>query len=122
MGMRCPCGCGYVVELLVVTEAKPRWDVRVDTNGTPTLTPSVWLQKGRHSHFLGSRRPRPLVLKGAGFNSTLSNKRFKDKRDRTDSEGRAVGYKNGLKLNAELATADAWSVEQIDARTTMLAD
>lgn len=31
-----------------------------------------------------------------------------------------LGYKNGLKLNAELATAEAWSVEQIDARTTKL--
>jgi hypothetical protein len=33
-----------------------------------------------------------------------------------------VGYKNGLKLNAELATAEAWSVKQIDARTTTLVD
>lgn len=45
-----------------------------------------------------------------------------DKRDRTDSKGREVGYKNGLKLNAELATAEAWSVKQIDARTTTLVD
>ena len=51
VGMRCPCGCGHVIELLVVTEAKPRWDVRVEANGTPTLTPSVWLQKGCRSHF-----------------------------------------------------------------------
>ena len=43
-------------------------------------------------------------------------------RDRTDSESRALGYKNGLKLNAELATAEAWSMEQIDARTTTLVD
>ena len=40
----------------------------------------------------------------------------------TDSKGREVGYKNGLKLNAELAAADAWSVKQIDARTTTLVD
>jgi hypothetical protein len=33
-----------------------------------------------------------------------------------------VGYKNGLKLNAELATAEAWSVKQIDTRTTTLVD
>ena len=33
-----------------------------------------------------------------------------------------MGYKNGLKLNAELATAEAWSVEQIDARTKTLVD
>lgn len=42
--------------------------------------------------------------------------------NRTDSKGREVGYKNGLKLNAELAMAEAWSIEQIDARTTKLVD
>ncbi|MFM0047504.1 DUF6527 family protein [Paraburkholderia sediminicola] len=51
VGMRCPCGCGCAIELLVVAEAKPRWDVEVDANGAPTLTPSVWLQKGCGSHF-----------------------------------------------------------------------
>ncbi|MDO8294055.1 MAG: DUF6527 family protein [Gallionella sp.] len=51
VGMRCPCGCGYVVELLVIAEAKPRWDVSVDATGTPTLTPSIWLKKGCRSHF-----------------------------------------------------------------------
>lgn len=51
VGMRCPCGCGYVIELLVVAEAKPRWDVVVDAKGRPTLTPSVWLRKGCRSHF-----------------------------------------------------------------------
>ena len=68
-----------------------------------------------HVHKLGN-------LTISGFNSALGNKSFKDKRDRTDNKGREVGYKNGLKLNAELATADAWSVEQIDARTDKLAD
>ncbi len=66
-----------------------------------------------HVHKLGN-------LTISGFNSALGNKSFKDKRDRTDSKGREVGYKNGLKLNAELATAETWSVEQIDARTTAL--
>ena len=68
-----------------------------------------------HVHKLGN-------LTISGFNSALGNKGFKDKRDRTDRKGREVGYKNGLKLNAELATAKAWSVEQIDARTKTLVD
>ena len=68
-----------------------------------------------HVHKLGN-------LTISGFNSALGNKSFKDKRDRTDSKGREVGYKNGLKLNAELATAEGWSVVQIDARTTTLVD
>ena len=68
-----------------------------------------------HVHKLGN-------LTISGFNSALGNKSFEAKRNRTDGEGRAVGYKNGLKLNAELATAESWSVEQIDARTTTLVD
>lgn len=51
VGMRCPCGCGYAIELLVVAEGMPRWDVTVDENGVPTLKPSVWLKKGCRSHF-----------------------------------------------------------------------
>ena len=68
-----------------------------------------------HVHKLGN-------LTISGFNSALGNKSFQDKRDRTDSKGRDVGYKNGLKLNAELATAKAWSVKQIDARTITMVD
>jgi hypothetical protein len=41
VGMRCPCGCCYAIELLVVAEGMPRWDVKVDANGAPTLTPEI---------------------------------------------------------------------------------
>ncbi|MDR0777247.1 MAG: DUF262 domain-containing HNH endonuclease family protein [Azonexus sp.] len=68
-----------------------------------------------HVHKLGN-------LTISGFNSALGNKSFIEKRDRTDSKSRAVGYKNGLKLNAELAKANVWSVEKIDARTITLVD
>ena len=51
VGLRCPCGCGHVIELLVVAEAKPRWDVYVDSKGLPTLSPSIWLKNGCRSHF-----------------------------------------------------------------------
>ena len=66
-----------------------------------------------HVHKLGN-------LTISGFNSALGNKSFKDKRDRKDALGRSVGYKNGLKLNADLAEADSWSVEQIEARSDLL--
>lgn len=66
-----------------------------------------------HVHKLGN-------LTISGFNSALGNKSFKDKRDRKDAQGRSVGYKNGLKLNADLAEADSWSVEQIEARSDLL--
>ena len=68
-----------------------------------------------HVHKLGN-------LTISGFNSALGYKSFQEKRDRTDRQGRTLGYKNGLKLNAELATAEAWSVEQIDGRMTTLVD
>lgn len=57
-----------------------------------------------------------------GFNQSLGNRSFIDKRDRTDRQGRPVGYKNTLKLNEDLATAESWSVAQIEARTKKLVD
>ncbi len=56
------------------------------------------------------------------YNSTLSNKAFEEKRDRTDAKGRFIGYRNGLSLNAGLAGKEAWTVEDIDERTRELAD
>ncbi|HVV41961.1 MAG TPA: DUF6527 family protein [Nitrobacter sp.] len=51
VGMRCPCGCGRTIELLLVKEAKPRWDLHTDPSGRPSLKPSVWLKTGCRSHF-----------------------------------------------------------------------
>jgi hypothetical protein len=55
VGFRCPCGCGRTVELLVIDEADPRWDISIDDQRRPTLTPSVWLRDGCRSHFLIQR-------------------------------------------------------------------
>lgn len=51
VGMRCPCGCGDSVELTILEEVRPRWDVTVDSAGRPTLHPSVWRKNGCRSHF-----------------------------------------------------------------------
>lgn len=51
VGMRCPCGCGDTIELLVIREATPRWDIAVNDDGRPSLSPSVWRQTGCRSHF-----------------------------------------------------------------------
>ena len=51
VGMRCPCGCGQRLEMLVLKEVKPRWDVSVDSRGRVSLYPSVWLREGCKSHF-----------------------------------------------------------------------
>jgi hypothetical protein len=51
VGMRCPCGCQKAIELLVIRGVVPRWDLRIDARGLPTLEPSVFLQTGCRSHF-----------------------------------------------------------------------
>lgn len=66
-----------------------------------------------HAHKLGN-------LTISGFNSALGNKSYEEKRNRTDRQGRKVGYKNGLKLNEDLVNATGWSVRQIDTRTEKL--
>jgi hypothetical protein len=58
-----------------------------------------------------------------GYNSTLGNKSFEEKRDRKSKDGqRYIGYKNGLDINREIATKEMWTVEDIKARTTSLVD
>jgi hypothetical protein len=56
------------------------------------------------------------------YNSTLGNKSFADKRDRTDAKSRFIGYRNGLALNESLATKESWTVADIETRTRELAE
>ncbi|UGA43030.1 hypothetical protein HU230_0032875 [Bradyrhizobium quebecense] len=51
VGMRCPCGCGERLEMMLLREVKPRWDVSVDSRGHISLHPSVWQREGCKSHF-----------------------------------------------------------------------
>jgi Uncharacterized conserved protein len=68
-----------------------------------------------HVHRLGN-------LTITAYNSTLGNKSFIEKRDRVDARGNHIGYRNGLSLNADLATRETWTVADIDARTKKLVD
>jgi len=52
-----------------------------------------------------------------GYNSTLSNKPFIEKRDRRDTDQRFIGYKNGLNLNSSIASENIWTVGKIESRT-----
>ena len=52
-----------------------------------------------------------------GYNSTLSNKAFTDKRDRKNQNGHYIGYRNGLSLNDDVVCRDDWTVEAIKTRT-----
>lgn len=51
VGLRCPCGCGHRLEMMLLKEVKPRWDISVDLKGHVSLHPSVWLREGCKSHF-----------------------------------------------------------------------
>ena len=56
-----------------------------------------------------------------GYNSTLGNKSFEEKRDRRSKDGqRFIGYKNGLEINRDIAEKETWSIEDIKARTSSL--
>ena len=67
----------------------------------------------KYVHFIGN-------LTITGYNSELGSKSFIDKRDRKDSNGSPVGYKNGLILNKDLKDEDSWGVQQIELRTEKL--
>jgi len=66
-----------------------------------------------HVHKIGN-----LTL--TGFNSNLSDKSLEEKQNRKDKKGEFIGFKNGLKLNEELADSSKWTQENIDSRTDLL--
>lgn len=49
--MVCPCGCGDVIELNLLKQARPCWNIQLHPDKTLSLAPSVWRQKGCRSHF-----------------------------------------------------------------------
>lgn len=50
--MICPCGCKEVIELNLLPQVRPRWAVSLHPDGSVSLHPSVWRQKGCRSHFI----------------------------------------------------------------------
>lgn len=52
-----------------------------------------------------------------GYNSTLSNKAFAEKKERKDANGQYIGYRNGLNLNDDVCDKDEWTVDIIKERT-----
>ena len=53
----------------------------------------------------------------SGYNSKLGTMEFLKKRDRQNDKGDFIGYRNGLYLNADLASRDDWNEAAITART-----
>lgn len=53
----------------------------------------------------------------SGYNSKLGTMEFLKKRDRKNDQGDFIGYRNGLYLNADLASRDDWNEVAIATRT-----
>jgi hypothetical protein len=51
VGLRCPCGCGERLEMMMLENVTPRWDIVLDGKGRASLRPSVWRRVGCRSHF-----------------------------------------------------------------------
>ena len=66
-----------------------------------------------HVHKIGN-------LTVTGYNSTLSNLSFAEKRDRVNNQKCYVGYKNGLEINNEIAQKEKWTIKDIEDRTDSL--
>jgi hypothetical protein len=48
--MRCPCGCGTLLEMNLLADCEPVWSIKVDA-AAPTLHPSVWRKDACQAHF-----------------------------------------------------------------------
>ncbi len=55
-----------------------------------------------------------------GYNSTLGNKSFQEKKERKDTNDHYIGYRNGLNLNRDVCDKEEWTVEIIKERTKFL--
>lgn len=51
LGFICPCGCGELIELNLMSDVRPRWKLEKRWDSVPSLHPSVWRKVGCRSHF-----------------------------------------------------------------------
>jgi len=49
--MICPCGCRQVLHMNLQADSRPLWQVIRHADGTISLHPSIWRQKGCCAHF-----------------------------------------------------------------------
>ncbi len=88
--------------------------------------PSEWVQmignrsldtanqvKKTHVHKLGN-----LTL--TAYNSNLSNLSLSKKQERKSTDGKYIGFKNGLTINEDVKSVEVWTKEAIEARTEKL--
>jgi Protein of unknown function DUF262/Protein of unknown function (DUF1524) len=89
-------------------------------------TPSKWVELvggAEEARFILDNELHTLGnLTLSAYNSSLGTKSFQEKRDRVDDKGQPIGYKNGLKINIQIAKLDVWNKSIIEARTEDLAN
>ena len=49
--MVCPCGCGATIQLNLLPEDRPCWQLTTHVDGTISAHPSIWRTEGCRSHF-----------------------------------------------------------------------
>jgi hypothetical protein len=84
----------------------PGWVAMLELNSED----SADIIRQRCAHQLGN-----LTL--SGYNSKLGTMEFMKKRDRQNDKGDLIGYRNGLYLNADLASRTEWNEAAMTART-----
>lgn len=88
--------------------------------------PSVWVEMLGGGDMAHSAQEQVVHTLGnltiSGYNSNLGNKSFQEKKDRADSAGNFIGYRNGMSLNADVVDKTEWNEETINARTQKLVD
>ncbi|OMP68715.1 DUF6527 family protein [Domibacillus epiphyticus] len=47
----CPCGCQELLQISLHKDGRPKWEIAQHNDGTVSLHPSIWRQKGCRSHF-----------------------------------------------------------------------
>ena len=86
--------------------------VKMIANGNRELAQDY---RDKYVHKIGN-------LTVTGYNSKLSNMSFVRKRDRVNDNGKYVGYKNGLDINAEISQKETWTIKDIADRTEKLTE
>lgn len=84
--------------------------VKMIANGDKVLANQI---RKEQVHKLGN-----LTL--TGYNSNLSNLSLLKKQERKNTDGKYIGFKNGLVLNKSISSAKTWTKDDIESRTEQL--
>lgn len=91
-----------------------------------TNIPESWVNMIADGNFEKAREYQAIYvhtfgnLSITGYNSTLGNKSFEEKKECRDNNGAFIGYRNGLNLNADLCNKERWTIDTIKERTEKL--